>query len=98
LLSYATWSQASVFGGMKMYKKSLVKPVDPNSDAVTVEEMRFYKANIDNMSNFYKQRLFDYLEADSCTQIPIYPLYRSTQDNEHRGSGQATMGFYFKKR
>jgi hypothetical protein len=95
-LAYATWSQASVFGGMKMYKKSLVKPQDPNSESLTLDEMRFYKANIDNMANFYKERLFKFLEDDAAKPTPDYPLYRSTADNEFRGTGTPAAGFYFR--
>jgi hypothetical protein len=95
-LAYATWSQASPFLGIKAYKKSLVKPVDPNSEALTLDEMRFYKANIDNMSNFYKERLYKFLEDDAQLATPVYPLYRSTADNEFRSTGSPTSGFYMK--
>lgn len=95
-LAYATWSQASVFGGIKMYKKSLVKPSDPNSDSLTLDEMRFYKANIDNMANYYKSRLYDFLEDDANSSAPVYPLYRTTANDEFRGTGSPQAGFYFK--
>lgn len=97
-LAYATWSQASPFLGIKAYKKSLVKPVDPNSEALTLDEMRFYKANIDNMANFYKTKLISFLESDANSNSPVYPLYRTTATNEFRSEGGGGSGFYFKNK
>jgi len=94
--AYKSWELASPFLGMKAYKKSLVKPVDPNSEALSLDEMKFYKANITGLVNFYQEQLYDMLEDDAALAVPVYPLYRSTQTNEFRSTGTPTSGFFFK--
>ena len=97
-LGYATWSQSAAFLSIKAYKKSLVRPVDPNSEALSDDSIRFYKANIDTMANFFKEKLFKFLEADAQLPQPIYPLYRSTNSEEFRASGQPAAGFFMTKK
>ena len=97
--AYKSWELATPFLSIKAYKKSLVKPVDPNSEALSIDEIKFYKANITGMVNFYLKQLFDFLELDSLSLNPKYPLYRSTNNpSEFRSEGNATSGFYFKYR
>jgi hypothetical protein len=96
-LAYATWSQAAPFLGIKAMKNALVKTASPNSESLSDDSIRYYKANIDNMANFYKDRLYNFLEADADLKTLIYPLYRST-NSEYKGSGSPAAGFFFKNR
>ena len=95
-LAYATWSQAAPFLGIKAMKNALVKTASPNSESLSDDSIRYYKANIDNMANFYKDRLYNYLENDAQLNPSVYSLYRST-NSEFRGTSAPTAGFYFKK-
>jgi len=95
--AYKAWELCTPFLSIKAYKKSLVKPVDPNSEALSIDEIRFYKANITSMMNFYQAQLFNFLEADAQSSNPVYPLYRSSTSTEFRNTGTPTSGFFMRK-
>ena len=96
LQAYKAWELSAPFLSIKAYKKALVKTADPDSQSLSLDEIRFYKASITGFVNYYLQKLFDFLEADAQSTSPVYPLYRTSTTNEPRGTGNATSGFYFR--
>ena len=97
-MAYKTWSIAVPFLSIKAYKRSLVKPAGTDTTPLSLQELQYYKQNIEDICNHFSTTMIDLLTDDEANGSPNYPLYRVQGQNEKRTLGTNGSGLYFKRK
>ncbi len=71
-IAYAAWFSAAPFLQFKTQRNGIQTQASDNNTPVTVEELSLYINRVENLKNFYCERLNKYLIEDNGTKFPLF--------------------------
>lgn len=71
-IGFGSWFSASPFLAYKTTRNGIQTQGTPDTVAVTPEELSLYIARVENMKNFYCERLNKYLIEDNGIKFPLF--------------------------
>jgi hypothetical protein len=71
-LAYASWFCAAPFLHFKTQRQGVGVQTSDSQTPVTVEELSLYVARIENLMNYYLNRITNYLVEDNYVNFPLF--------------------------
>lgn len=94
-ICFGAWFSAAPFLNFKTQRAGIQTTASPDNVAVTVEELSLYIARVENLKNFYCQRLNNYLIKDNYVKFPLFrgddtPIQNSKGSSLYLGFNRRT--------
>lgn len=88
-IGFGAWYSIAPFLNYKSQRAGIQTTSSPDNTPVTVEELSLYISRVENLKNFYSQRLQTFLDNNQTK----YPLYRQGDSQEVSKGGGLFLGF-----
>lgn len=88
-IGFSSWFSAAPFLAYKTQRSGIQALASPDNTPVTVEELSLYISRVENLKDFYCERLQSYLYANQSK----FPLYRQADAQKTNKGGQLYLGF-----
>lgn len=85
-ICFGAWFSAAPFLHMRTQRAGIQTLASPDNNPVTVEELSLYIARVENLKNFYCDRLNNYLIEDNGVKFPLFRSGDDTPANLNKGS------------
>jgi len=85
-IAYGAWYSASPFLAYKTNRSGIQTQGSPDNVALTPEEMSIYIGRVQNLKDFYCQRLNNYLIKDNGLKFPLFRDGNTPVESSHGSS------------